>query len=303
VASVEMLAGTPRLDSSIVSSAELILDKYLADETMLIKGSTLSRLVPELRASPLDEPRPPEPAEPTVVAPPTPSPGPIPEASHSPGVGALTPPAAPLPPLRLTYFVIDTSRDAKPRAKSARLTSLVLELDKELVPPNLSKRSDSILVASNYPDLATAPKPTGTILGSDMWPASGDNLDLSVTMARLRDLIVRNRESKARRKELLTTPLVIFILPTAALFGAATIASYRDIKNLAEVGWLVTDREGPPPSIEIDQERLVFDHPDAVNEILYRLGYPEELVYSEEEAPPTSPSLEPVGINQEEEHS
>ncbi len=95
-------------------------------------------------------------------------------------------------------------------------------------------------------------------------------------MPRLRDLIVRNKESKSRRREVLTTPLVIFILPTAALFGASTIGPYRDIKTLAEVGWLVTDREGPPPSIEIDPDRLVFDHPDAVNEILYKLGYPEE---------------------------
>lgn len=307
VASVEMLASTPRLDSSIVSGAELIRTAYLADESMLITGPVLSQLVSGLRFSASGEPLPPVLAGPNpgqadsnAYSPSAPSPAQAPAASapDAPAVGALTPPPAPLPPLRLTYFVIDTSRAAKPREKRTRLKQLVQEIDSGLTPSNLSTRSESIVVASSAPVRASEPRATGALLESDIWAPSGDSIDLSVTMTRLRDHIVRNKESKARRREALTRPLVIFILPTAALFGASTIAPYREIRTLADVGWLVTDREGPPPSIEIDPERLVFDHPDAVNEILYKLGYPEE------EVSVPAPRQEPgVGATQKESQS
>lgn len=282
VTSVETLAGTPRLDSSIVSGAEMIRAAYLADESMLTTAPVLAQLVPELRLSTPDESQPPVPADSNAGGSPGPSSSPAlaaaPPVATGPAVGALTPPPAPLPPLRLTYFVIDTSRDTKPRAKRSRLTRLVQDIDTGLAPTTPSMRSESIVVAANDPIRGSEPRATGTLRESEIWAASGDNLDLSVTMPRLRDLILRNTESKARRKELLTKPLVIFILPTAALFGASTIGPYREIRTLAEVGWLVTDHEGPPPSIEIDLDRLVFDHTDAVNEILYKLGYPEEEV-------------------------
>ncbi|HRY10359.1 MAG TPA: hypothetical protein P5544_10315 [Candidatus Nanopelagicales bacterium] len=277
VASVEMLGSTPRLDSSIVSASELIRASYLADESMLIAGPVLSQLVPGVRylaarESPVSVDSAPV-ADGTIAvtlaqasAPPTPD---------APAVGALTPPPAPLPPLRQTYFVIDTSRAAKQRAKRTRLTQLVREMDQGLVPSTPSTRSDSIVVASSEPVRASVPKVTGTLLDSDVWGPSDSTLDLSVTMPRLREIMVRHRESKTRRNELLAKPLVLFILPTAALFGATTIGPYREIKTLADIGWVVTDPEGPPPSIEIDPDRLVFDHPDAVNEILYRLGYPQ----------------------------
>jgi hypothetical protein len=277
VAAVELSAGVARLDSSIVSAAVQIRAEHFADDSALIDSVTLSQLVPELTLRAPDEP----PA--ALVAQETDSgrtaasmAPPLPQPPHGrPAADALALPRAPLAPLRLTYLVIDSSQDSKPRRVRARLSRIAQELDRLLVPRDDDLRSETVLVGAGAPNRVSDLKPTGGVRPADFWRASNATLDLAATMTQLRDLIIRNKDSKTRRREELITPLVIFILPTAAMFGAATLMPYRQITHLAEIGWFVTRTDGPPPSIEIDPDRLVYDHSDAINELLYKIGYPE----------------------------
>ena len=279
VAPVELPAGGARLDSSIVSAAVQIRSQYFSDESTLFDSATLRQLVPELTLRAPDEPPAALSSQDTdsggavaTIAAPLQQP---PDGDRAGATGAPTAPRTPLAPVRLTYLVFDSSQDSKPRRVRARLIRLVQDLDKRLVPRDNTLRSETVLVGAGAPDRVSDLRATGTVQPSDFWRASNGTLDLADTMTRLRQSIIRHKESKLRRSEPLAKPLVVFILPDAALYGAATLIPYRQIRDLADIGWLVTRSDGPPPSIEVDQDRLVYNHSDAINELLYKIGYPE----------------------------
>lgn len=301
VAPVEMLAGVARLDSSIVSAASLIMNQLVTEEPLLIPSDTMSQFVAGLKLVEPDESAGP-------LAPPQANNSVVDDRGSATGahssewsstdaqvaVGALPPLAPPPPPLRLTYFVIDAGQDSRPRKARARLMELVAKLDKGLMPRDSTIVSETCLIDAVAPGRIREPKPTGTIRPDDIWRPSNGLLDLAESLTQLHDLMIRHRESRARRRIELARPLVLFVLPTAAMYGARTLIQYRRIKDLADVGWLVTREDGPAPSAEIDPDKLVYDHSDVVNELLYKIGYPEDL--------PDLPQPDPTTNQQEKEN-
>jgi hypothetical protein len=178
-------------------------------------------------------------------------------------------------PLRLTYLVVANGAESRPKAIRQRLADLIVGLDQGLIPEPGTIASRTWLVAAgqsatNDPIMRT----TGTMRKDDLWRPVSDFLDMTMTMEEIARLVAENKASYERRNQPLVQPLVLFIMPTATLPGARCRSYYRKIRDLADIGWLITDKDAPSPSVEIDTTRLVIDKDDVINELLYSVKYP-----------------------------
>lgn len=182
-------------------------------------------------------------------------------------------------PLRLAYIVLAWGVESRPKEVRRRMISLAQSVDDGLTPTRDWMTSRTTLVAAGQGKdrqrMLMQGAPASSVLGS--WRPTMDYLDMAETMRQLVDLITHDMASYNRRSQPLERPLVAFIMPSAAMSGPKCLSYYRKVKQLADVGWLITDEEAPPPSYEVDSSTLVLDKEDAVNELLHVVGYPPEM--------------------------
>lgn len=180
-------------------------------------------------------------------------------------------------PLRLTYIVVALGEESRPRHIRKRITELVVALDHALIPQQNTFASRTILVPAGQGAIRGGDplmRVTGEIHKGDIRPPSTDYLDVTQTMEELAKLIRENVASYDRRGQSLERPLVLFVMPTAALPGARCQSSYGRITEIAEVAWLVTDPAAGSASIEVDPTLVFADKEDVVSELLDAVGYP-----------------------------
>lgn len=188
-------------------------------------------------------------------------------------------------PLRLTYLVIANGAESKPKNVHNRIVELVVDLDRGLTPHHNMFASKTRLVAAGQGD-SRRPimRDTGSIDRASIWKPSSDFLDMTKVMRELLQLVTEDIESCQRRGQKLSKPLVLFVLPDATMSGERCLNLYRSLKERVDIGWLITDKDAPGPNAEVDGQRVVTDKFDVVNELLYKVGYPQEF--------PVAPSVQ-----------
>jgi hypothetical protein len=188
-------------------------------------------------------------------------------------------------PLRLTYLVIANGAESKPKNVHNRIVELVVDLDRGLTPHHNMFASKTRLVAAGQGD-SRRPimRDTGSIDRASIWKPSSDFLDMTKVMRELLQLVTEDIESCQRRGQKLRKPLVLFVLPDATMSGERCLNLYRSLKERVDIGWLITDKDAPGPNAEVDGQRVVTDKFDVVNELLYKVGYPQEF--------PVAPSVQ-----------
>lgn len=188
-------------------------------------------------------------------------------------------------PLRLTYLVIANGAESKPKNVHNRIVELVVDLDRGLTPHHNMFASKTRLVAAGQGD-SRRPimRDTGNIDRASIWKPSSDFLDMTKVMRELLQLVTEDIESCQRRGQKLSKPLVLFVLPDATMSGERCLNLYRSLKERVDIGWLITDKDAPGPNAEVDGQRVVTDKFDVVNELLYKVGYPQEF--------PVAPSVQ-----------
>ena len=188
-------------------------------------------------------------------------------------------------PLRLTYLVIANGVESKPKKIHNGIVELVVDLDRGLTPHHNTFASKTRLVAAGQGE-SRRPimRDTGSIDKASIWKPSSDFLDMTRVMRELLQLVTEDIESCQRRGQKLSKPLVLFVLPDAAMSGERCLNLYRSLKERADIGWLITDKDAPGPNAEVDGQRVVTDKFDVVNELLYKVGYPQEF--------PVAPSVQ-----------
>lgn len=188
-------------------------------------------------------------------------------------------------PLRLTYLVIANGAESKPKNVHNRIVELVVDLDRGLTPHHNMFASKTRLVAAGQGD-SRRPimRDTGSIDRASIWKPSSDFLDMTRVMRELLQLVTEDIESCQRRGQKLRKPLVLFVLPDATMSGERCLNLYRSLKERVDIGWLITDKDAPGPNAEVDGQRVVTDKFDVVNELLYKVGYPQEF--------PVAPSVQ-----------
>jgi hypothetical protein len=97
-------------------------------------------------------------------------------------------------------------------------------------------------------------------------------MDAAKTMQEAATLLERQIDRITRSQIPLLKPIVVFLLPNAALFGVIALTEYQRITAMAEVGWIVTDLNGPAPHDLVEPNRLVHDYDLAVDELLFQLN-------------------------------
>lgn len=188
-------------------------------------------------------------------------------------------------PLRLTYLVIANGAESKPKKIHNRIVELVVDLDRGLTPHHNMFAGKTRLVAAGQGD-SRRPimRDTGSIDRASIWKPSSDFLDMTKVMRELLQLVTEDIESCQRRGQKLRKPLVLFVLPDATMSGERCLNLYRSLKERVDIGWLITDKDAPGPNAEVDGQRVVTDKFDVVNELLYKVGYPQEF--------PVAPSVQ-----------
>lgn len=182
-------------------------------------------------------------------------------------------------PLRLTYIVFAWGAESRPKGARQRIITLTQGLHDGLQPADDSLASRTTIVAAGQGKdrrrvLGQGQGAVSAILST--WRPTMDYLDMAETMRQLTSLMTENLDSYKRRSQPLRTPLVLFIMPTAAMSGSMCQSYYRRIKQLADVGWLITDAQAPSPNYEVEESTLVMDKDDAINELLHAVGYPPQ---------------------------
>lgn len=185
-------------------------------------------------------------------------------------------------PLRLTYMVVALGAESRPKEVRKRITGLIVELDHALVPDLDVFASKTILVPAGQgqmrdrePRMLKTGDVTEDLLTQwKAWKPTTDFLDMTQTMEQVASLLTENQASCMRRSQPLMRPLIIFIMPTASMSGARCLSYYRTLKDRADIGWLITNRNASSPNPEIDTDRLVVDKEDVINELMFAVGYP-----------------------------
>jgi hypothetical protein len=171
-------------------------------------------------------------------------------------------------PLRRLYIVAGAGVESRPRKVRRRLGELVGNLDLSLAPSDGGTTGYTWLVSAGNPrfSLPTV-RPSGTLTAADLPRGSATHIDMRATMSGVAALVSGHEASFRRRGQALAPAVVVFVLPSATLAGPTTLAAYRAIKNLATVGWLITDSGSRSPSRDVDTATLVHDNDDAANEL------------------------------------
>lgn len=176
-------------------------------------------------------------------------------------------------PVRLTYLVLAMSSESRPSRVRSRVVALARALDRELVPLPGTIASRTVLVAAGQGETRSpVMRVTGNLVESDFWKPAADFLDMTRTMEELVRLVTENIASFERRSQPLVRPLVIFVMPTAAMAGARCLSHYRKLKDLGDIGWIITEKDTTSPSSEVDLHGLVVDKEDVVNELLHAMA-------------------------------
>ncbi|MEU1972868.1 hypothetical protein ABZ477_14525 [Microbacterium sp. NPDC019599] len=171
-------------------------------------------------------------------------------------------------PLRRVYIVAGAGLESRPRKVRRRLGELVESLDRALLSSDSETTGYTWLVAAGTPRFSEPiVRPSGTLKAADLPRSSATSVDMRATMRGVAALVSSNEASFRRRGQPLTPAVVVFVLPSAILPGPTTLGAYRAIKNLATVGWLVTDSAVRTPNRDIDLATLVYDKDDAASEL------------------------------------
>lgn len=173
--------------------------------------------------------------------------------------------------LRMTYIVVDTSKQSRTKQTRQRLTALASQLDHALAPVNKAFESRTWIVGAGRGAEHRVLLTTGHLTSKDVPRASQEFLDLTQTMAETLRLVREDRDSFGRRGQELMTPLVAFILPAGRVIGPRCVEYYQELSDIANVGWIATDRDTLPTEV-VDPARYVLDKDDAVNELVTAMG-------------------------------
>jgi hypothetical protein len=178
--------------------------------------------------------------------------------------------------LRLTYIVVALGAESRPKTIRRRIIDLAVGIDQGLCSENDDSIGRTILVvAGQGKSRQRMFIQTGELVASDFdsWRSTFDYLDLTETMNQLSILIRENLASFRRRAQRCDRPLVMFILPSAALSGTRCLQYFQSIAELADIGWIVTDINASLSGYEAVEFTMVHDKEDVVNELLHAVGH------------------------------